>query len=299
MRMTSSGGHNSQDYAYIGACDPGEEERLVAAATSAPEELRAGLALHAPPSHARVLELGCGPGAFTRALLAALPEATVTATDRDGGLLDTARQRLAREAESRSVTFVQADAQRLPFEARSFDLVVCRCLLMHLADPQTAVGEMFRVAEIGGVALAIEPDWGTKALYPDGEALEALLTLARRARPYGFPDLLLGRKLYGLFRAGGFADVRVQTLAFNQTAADLASAQESVEDKPTAGPGRLLEQGRGLLRTAGLADDAALDALIARLKAVRHNPEYFSAGMDFVAAGVKPDPLLVEGERFI
>jgi SAM-dependent methyltransferase len=299
MRMTSSGGRNSQEYAYIGASDSGEGERLVAAAASAPEELRAALALHAPPPHARVLELGCGPGAFTRALLAALPEATVTAIDRDVGLLDTARQRLAQEAESRSLTFVQADAQSLPFAARSFDLVVCRCLLMHLADPQAAVGEMFRVAEIGGVALAIEPDWGTKALYPDGEALDALLALARRARPYGFPDMLLGRKLYAFFRAGGFADVRVQTLASSQTAAELASAQQSVEDKPTAGPGRLLEQGRALLRAAGLADDAALDALIARLRAVRRNPEYFSAGVDFVAAGVKPDPLLVEGERFL
>ena len=298
MHMTSVG-QNGEEFPYIGASDPGEAERLVVAAASAPEELRVGLAIHRPPAHARVLELGCGPGEFTRVLLAALPEAAITATDRDVGLLDTARQRLDQEAQSRSLTFVQADAQRLPFEARSFDLVVCRCLLMHLADPQAAVGEMFRVAEIGGVALAIEPDWGAKALYPDGEALEALLALAGRARPYGFPDLLLGRKLYALFRAGGFAEVQVQTLASSQTAADLASVQKSGEEKPTAGPWRLLEQGRTLLRTAGLADDAALDALIARLKATRRNPEYFSAGMDFVAAGIKLDPLLVEGEHFI
>jgi SAM-dependent methyltransferase len=271
---------------YVGAHDPREAERLAAQEAGGLEELRAALALHSPPQQARVLELGCGAGTFTRALLAALPEATIVATDRDAGLLARAREALAAEERAGRVVFAQAEAAGLPYEAQRFDLVACRCLLMHQPDPLLVVSEMFRVAVVGGLALAIEPDWGARALYPDSEALAALLDLARRARPYGFPDLLLGRKLYALFRAAGFVRVRIQPTAFCETADEVSGTGA----EPPTGPGRLLEQGRALLRRAGLATDAELDALIARLAAVPRHPEYFSAGMDFAAIGQKPLP---------
>src|SRR5262249_59781514 len=110
---------------------------------------------------------------------------------------------------------------------------------MHQPDPLLVVAEMFRVAAVGGVALAIEPEWGARALYPNGEALAALLELARRARPYGFPDLLLGRKLFALFRAAGFVEVRVRATAFSQT----ADERDDTWGEEPSGPGRLLEQG--------------------------------------------------------
>src|SRR5262249_20177085 len=149
------------------------------------------------------------------------------------------------------VSFARADARELPFPPRSFGLVACRCLLMHLADPLLAVAEMYRVAGVGAVAVAIEPDWGTRALYPDAEALDELLRIARQSRWYGFPDLLLGRKLYALYRAAGFAEVRVQATAFSETAAERSART----DDGSSGPGRLLEQARVLVRQAGAASD--------------------------------------------
>jgi SAM-dependent methyltransferase len=274
-------------WSYIGAGDPGEAQRLVTQEEGALEELRAALTLHHIPARAHVLELGCGSGVFTRALLAALPDATVTATDRDEQLLAAARQALAPEIASGGVRLERAEAANLPYPPQSVDLVTCRCLLMHLPDPLVVVAEMFRVTKVGGVALAIEPDWGARALYPDGEALSALLELARRARPFGFPDLLLGRKLFALFRAGGFVDVQVRATAFSQTA-DTRPLPERAHEG--SGPERLLEQGRALFRGAGLADDTAVDELIARLAGAQRHPEHFSAGLDFAAAGLKPVP---------
>lgn len=273
---------------YIGASDPREAGRLAAQEAGGLAELRAALALHHIPPRARVLELGCGSGVFTRALLTALPDATVTATDTDETLLDHARASLADAAAESRLTFARADAAHLPYPARDFDFVACRCLLMHQADPLLVVSEMFRVAEVGGVALAIEPDWGARALYPDGEALAELVHLARLARPHGFPDLLLGRKLYALFRAAGLVAVRVLPTAFSETADDVRGASESAAEE-TTGPERLVVQGRQLLRRAG-ADDTQLDALISRLAAIPRHPEYFSAGMDFAAVGMKPAP---------
>jgi hypothetical protein len=47
------------------------------------------------------------------------------------------------------------------------------------------------------------------------------------------------------------------------------------------------------LRAAGLIGDADLDALVARLVALRRSPDYCSAGLDFAALGQKPAPGLV------
>lgn len=278
---------------YIGAHDPCESDRLAAQETGGLAELRAALALHPIPPDARVLELGCGAGSFTRALLTALPHATITATDVDDTLLARARAALADAIRAGRLTFARADAARLPYQPQTFDLVACRCLLMHQTDPLLAVAEMFRVVEVGGVALAIEPDWGARALYPDSEALAELLDLARRARPYGFPDLQLGRKLFALLRAAGFAQIRLLPAAFSETADDSGAPDDASEERDPilTGPARLVEQGRALLRRAG-ADDARLDALIARLQAIPRHPEYFSAGLDFSAAAIKPAPSL-------
>lgn len=276
---------------YVGREDPHEAERQVAHAEGVADELRIAFALHPPTAAPRIVELGCGAGLVTSALLDVLPDATILATDRDERLLQRARERLADAVRTGRVRFERADATNLPFPARSFDLAVCRCLLMHLADPFVAVAEMYRVLDIGGVAAVVEPDWGARALYPDSEALTALLDLARRARPFGFPDLLLGRKLYALFRAAGFRDVRIAVMASGQTAVDLAAMPE--DERERHGPARLLAQARTTLRTAGVAD-AEIDAMIARLAAIRRHPEYFSAAMDFAASGIKPAPPLAE-----
>ena len=282
---------------YIGARDPREAERLDAQESGALAELRAALALHAPPPGVRVLELGCGTGVYTRALLDALPGASVVGIDRDRELLARARERLAAEIAAGRVTLLEGDVARLPFDARNFGLVTCRCVLMHQPEPELVVAEMFRVAEAGGIGLAIEPDWGARALYPDAEAYAELLALARRARLHGFPDLLLGRKLYALFRAAGFGAIRSAATAFAETASS-ASAGAPEEEK-LSGPARLLEQGRALIRGAGLATDAELDALIARLSAILRHPEYFSGGVDFAVSGIKPAPAVGDGERFV
>lgn len=272
---------------YIGASDPDEGDRQATQEMGALDELRAALTLHPAPAAARVLELGCGVGTFTRALLTAMPDATILATERDEKLLARARQGLAGFVREGRLRFERADANRLPYTPRAFDLVACRCLLMHQPDPFVTVAEMFRATTPGGLALAIEPDWGARALYPDAEALTELLMLARRARPFGFPDVLLGRKLYALLRAAGYHDIRIHASAFTETAAERA-ATVTAENMAPSGPGRLLEQARSLLLSARLIEGPALDELIARLDAATRHPEFFSAGIDFAAVAVKP-----------
>ena len=103
-------------------------------------ELHTGLPHEAPGSRAdtlralsltglqgrlRVLDVACGPGAASLALLAALPEAEVTAVDLHASFLDAAAARASEAGHADRFRCVQADMTDLPFPPESFDLIWC------------------------------------------------------------------------------------------------------------------------------------------------------------------------------
>jgi SAM-dependent methyltransferase len=105
-----------------------------------------------------VLDLGCGHG--MAAVLLARRGARVTALDLSGGYLHEARRRA--RANGVEAAFVQADGERLPFAAQSFDCIWGNAVLHHL-DLRRAAGELWRVLRPGGVAVFCEP-WGDNPL---------------------------------------------------------------------------------------------------------------------------------------
>ncbi len=54
--------------------------------------------------------------------------------------------------------FNVGDSYKLPYPDNSADVVMCQTLLMHLADPQKAINEMYRILKPGGAILCKEPD---------------------------------------------------------------------------------------------------------------------------------------------
>lgn len=98
----------------------------------------------------RVLEVAAGTGAVTRALARTLSDTTeIIATDLNPPMLD----RAAAVGASRPVTWQQADAQQLPFDDGSFDLVVCQFGAMFFPDRPKAFAEARRVLRPGGTLL--------------------------------------------------------------------------------------------------------------------------------------------------
>ena len=95
----------------------------------------------------RVLELAAGTGAATRALTRALPaRVDLLATDLNQAMLD----RAAAAGTRRPVRWAQADAQRLPFDDESFDVVACQFGAMFFPDKVRAFSEARRVLRPGG-----------------------------------------------------------------------------------------------------------------------------------------------------
>jgi SAM-dependent methyltransferase len=72
----------------------------------------------------------------------------VTSTDYVSALLERARERAA--AERLKIAFREADAEALPFDNGSFDVVLSTFGVMFTADQESAADEMMRVCRSGG-----------------------------------------------------------------------------------------------------------------------------------------------------
>jgi len=88
-----------------------------------------------------ILETAAGTGVVTRAMMAALPESRIVATDLNQAMLDVA----AAKTQAGDVKWQKVDAQSLPFDAASFDVVACCFGMMFMPDKQAAYREALRV----------------------------------------------------------------------------------------------------------------------------------------------------------
>ncbi|MDB5527851.1 MAG: SAM-dependent methyltransferase [Devosia sp.] len=95
-----------------------------------------------------VLETAAGTGIVTRALAPELPAgARYVVTDFNQPMLDYAA---SRQAPDSRIEWRQADAQALPFEDGTFDLVCCQFGAMFFPDRSSAYREAKRVLRPGG-----------------------------------------------------------------------------------------------------------------------------------------------------
>ena len=94
----------------------------------------------------RVLDVAAGTG--NASIPAALAGAHVTASDLTPELLDAGRARAA--AAGVELEWVQADAERLPFDDASFDVVMSAIGVMFAPHHQLAADELVRVVKPGG-----------------------------------------------------------------------------------------------------------------------------------------------------
>jgi ubiquinone/menaquinone biosynthesis C-methylase UbiE len=102
------------------------------------------------------LEIGAGTGYFSLNLALAGVIGHATCTDISPGMLTTLQSNADRLGID--VDVMACDAEQLPFEPESFDLVFGHAVLHHLPDLDRAFSELLRVLKPGGiVAFAGEP----------------------------------------------------------------------------------------------------------------------------------------------
>lgn len=89
----------------------------------------------------RLLDVGCGCGATTRAAAALAMTGRAAGIDLSAAMLARAMAD-AREARLFNTSFIEGDAQVQPFEPASFDVVISRFGLMFFADPVAAFANL-------------------------------------------------------------------------------------------------------------------------------------------------------------
>ncbi len=90
--------------------------------------------------HDSILDVGCGTGALLDAVSTRVPGARLVGIDLSPAMLAVARRRLGDRA-----ALVAAEAGRLSFHDRSFDLVVSSSALHYWPDPAAGLAEVTRV----------------------------------------------------------------------------------------------------------------------------------------------------------
>lgn len=179
----------------------------------------------------RALEIGSGTGYFSLNLMQEGAIEHLVASDISGGMLEA----LAATADSlglgERVETVRTDAERLPFEDRSFDLVLGHAVLHHIPDLDRAFCEFARVLKPGGaIVFCGEPSrYGDRlaALPKRAGALAAPAwrrLVGARARNGHAPECDADHSLEGevdvhafvpaeldaSLRAAGYADIRLR-----------------------------------------------------------------------------------------
>lgn len=167
----------------------------------------------------RVLDIACGSGSAT--IPAAERGAAVTGLDLTPELLEAGREKAAERGVE--IEWVEGDAEQLPFEDESFDVVLSTIGIMFAPDHRRAASEVARVLRPGGrFAIA---SWT-----PDGSLGRFFATIAKHTPPppEGFqPPPLWGTREHV---SELFADTDIE-LSFEDAAVtfDYESADEAVE----------------------------------------------------------------------
>ena len=164
----------------------------------------------------RVLEVGCGTGVVVRDLAALVGRrGEVVGVDASRRLLERARALCRETARATRVALRVADGARLPFAAGRFDVALAITVILHVADPLRVAREMARVTRPGGRVGLQDQDFGVVAVTHPDRALTERIMRGVAERVYEEPHS--GRRLPGLLRAAGLADVRLLTDVYQDT----------------------------------------------------------------------------------
>ena len=157
----------------------------------------------------RVLDVGCGTGSLTRALLAHGSQLEVVGVDAAGPYVEYGRRQLT----STRASLQEADAQNLPFADDSFDRCLSLLVVNFIPDARRAAEQMYRVTRPRGTVAA--------AVWDYGEGMEMLrvmwdtaVALDPAAGPKHERNMPYCRKgeLFALWNESGFQQIEEDAL---------------------------------------------------------------------------------------
>lgn len=164
----------------------------------------------AVPPGSHWLDVGCGTGALTEAILRQAQPAEVTGVDPAEGFVAYAREHVQ---DSRA-SFRVGDATALPFGDELFGAVVSGLVLNHIPAHGVALAEMARVARRGGIVAAYVWDYADqmqmmRAFWDAAVEVDPAIAEMDQGRRY---PICQPEPLTELFKSAGLMGVEVRAI---------------------------------------------------------------------------------------
>ena len=208
----------------------------------------------------RCLDLGCGGGEVTFDLARLVePDGSVIGIDMDETKLALARQAIV----GQGVTNVEFRAGNVAGwnEPGSYDLVYCRFLLQHLADPVDLLRRMWAAVRPGGAIAVEDADFDGLFCDPENSGFEFWRSMYPRVCALNGGDPAIGRKLYRFFAEAGIGEPELRLRQEAGTQQDLKDLAIST-----------VEASADAITSAGLATAEQVAAALADLTAFAARP---------------------------
>jgi SAM-dependent methyltransferase len=158
------------------------------------------------------LNVGCGTGALTRAILDAADPREILGVDPSADFIATAGAQIV----DPRVRFAIADARALPAPSDTYDAVIAGLVLHFVPDPRPAALEMVRAARRGGTVAAYVWDFAgegerqfTRYFWRAATALDPAASAQDPIRQF---PLCHPEPLAALFTGAGLRDVTVEAV---------------------------------------------------------------------------------------
>jgi ubiquinone/menaquinone biosynthesis C-methylase UbiE len=160
-----------------------------------------------PRQRARWLDVGCGTGILSEAVVDLCDPASLTGIDSSVAQIEQASSAVT----DRRAKFKQADAMQLPFPDGSFDYAASALVINFIPDPMRAVIEMRRVTAPGGAVGGFVWDFGNE-LSPSWPLRHAMRMFGAEVPAIPGTAHSNGAALHALFMHAGLQAIDSRTI---------------------------------------------------------------------------------------
>lgn len=173
-----------------------------------------------------ILDVATGTGDFAFEALSILKPEKIIGVDISQGMLDIAKQKIAKRGLQQQFEVKLGDSEKLPFEVNEFDAVTVAYGVRNFEDLQKGLNDIHRVLKSGGKAVILEfskpKAFPVKQLYNFyfnyiTPGIGKLFSKDARAYSYlpesvaAFPD---GQAFIAVMQKAGFSNTKCRPLAF-------------------------------------------------------------------------------------
>ena len=165
-----------------------------------------------PPPNLRWLDVGCGNGAFTEAVISHCKPRNIRGIDPSPEQIEFALKR----NNASLGHFETGDAMNLPYENDTFDVASMALVLFFVPQPSQGVAEMRRVVVKGGTVAAYTWDLFGGG-FPAHDLQDEMRALGYTPQLPPSAEASRMEVMKGLWRDGGLEDIKIQEIVVSRT----------------------------------------------------------------------------------